>query len=159
MVLQALQLQTPMVTAPIMRAQISTRLNDFDRCFLIVLLVFEYYGTKFLLNVSAYKDAAAGVFRFGTAMYSDTFSAGDVFEYRQQSLKAGAHRDVNGVMTTWDEVFLVFERDADVLKTVVRTYIQISEDAFPVRRFTVEPITMIDFIVHGFCFYSGNLSR
>jgi hypothetical protein len=99
------------------------------------------------------------VFGFGTAMYSDTFSAGYILEYRQQSLEAGAHRDVNGVMTTWDEVFLVFERDADVLKTVVRTYIQISEDAFPVRRFTVEPITMIDLIVHGFCFYSGNLSR
>ncbi len=76
MVLQALQLQTPMVTAPIMRAKISTRLNDFDRCFLIVLHVFEYYSTKFLLVVSAYKYAAAGVFGFGTAMYSDTFSAG-----------------------------------------------------------------------------------
>ena len=148
-----------MVTAPIMRAQISTRLNDFDRCFLIVLYVFEYYGTKFLLNVSAYKDAAAGVFGFSTAMYSDTFSAGYILEYRQQSLEAGAPCHLNGVMTTWDEVFLVFERDADVFLTVARTYIQISEDAFPVCRFTVEPITMIDLIVHGFCFYSGNLSR
>jgi hypothetical protein len=59
MVLQALQLQTPMVTAPKMRAQISMTLNDFDTCFLIVLLVFEYYGTKFIFVVSAYKYAAA----------------------------------------------------------------------------------------------------
>ena len=159
MVLQALQLQTPMVTAASTVTKISTRLNDFDRCFLIVLLVFEYYGTKFIFVVSAYKYAAAGVFGFSTAMYSDTFSAGYVFEYRQHSFEARAHRDVNGVTTTWDEVFLVFDGDADVFLTVARTYIQISEDAFPVRRFTVEPITMIDLIVHGFCFYSGNLSR
>ena len=59
MVLQALQLQTPMVMAAIIAAQISMTLNDFDRCFLIVLLVFEYYGTKFIFVVSAYKYAAA----------------------------------------------------------------------------------------------------
>ena len=92
-------------------------------------------------------------------MYSDTFSAGYILEDGQQSLEAGAPCHLNGVMTCRDDVVLVFERDADVLKTVVRTFIQISEDAFPVSRFTVEPITMIDLIVHGFCFYSGNLSR
>ena len=92
-------------------------------------------------------------------MYSDTFSAGYVYEDWQQSLEAWAPCHLNGVTTTWDGVVLVFERDADVFLTVFRTEIEISEDAFPVSRFTVEPITMIDLIVHGFCFYSGNLSR
>ena len=117
MVLQALQLQTPTAKA----LSTSARINNFDRCFFIVLYVFEYYGTKFLLNVSAYKDAAAGVFGFGTAMYSDTFSAGYFLEYGQQSLEAGAPCHLNGVTTTWDGVVLVFECDADVFLTVART--------------------------------------
>lgn len=121
--------------------------------------MFEYYGTKFIFVVSAYKYASLGVFGFGTAMYSDTVSAGYIFEYGHHSLEAGAPCHLNGVTTTWDGVVLVFERDADVFLTVVRTYIEISEDSFPVSRFTIEPINMIDVIVHGFCSYSGNLSR
>jgi hypothetical protein len=117
MVLHALQLQTPTAKA----LSTSVRINNFDRCFLIVLLVFEYYGTKFLLHVSAYKDAALGVFRFCSAMHSDAVSAGNILEYGQQSLEAGAPCDLNGVMTTGDGVVLVFERDADVFLTVART--------------------------------------
>ncbi len=83
--------------------------------------MFEYYGTKFLLHVSAYKDAALGVFRFCSAMHSDAVSAGNILEYGQQSLEAGAPCDLNGVMTTGDGVVLVFERDADVFLTVART--------------------------------------
>ncbi len=150
MVLHALQLQTPTAKA----LSTSARINNFDRCFLIVLLVFEYYGTKFLLNVSAYKYAALGVFRFCSAMYSDAVSAGHILEYGQQSLEAGAPCHFNGITTTWDGVVLVFDGDADVFLTVARTEIEITEDAFPVRRFTVEPITMIDLIFHDS--YSGN---
>ncbi len=150
MVLQALQLQTPTAKA----LSTSVRINNFDTCFLIVLLVFEYYGTKFIFVVSAYKDAAHGVFRFCSAMNSDAVSAGNILEYGQQSLEAGAPCHFNGITTTGDDVVLVFECDTDVFLTVARTYIQISEDAFPVRRLTVEPITMIDFIFHDFC--SGN---
>ena len=117
MVLQALQLQTPTAQA----LSTVTMTNNFNRCFFIFLLVFENYGTKLFFIVSAYKDAALGVLRFGTAMYSDTVSAGYILEYRQQSLEAGAHCNLNGVMTCRDEVFLVFERDADVFLPLART--------------------------------------
>ena len=76
MVLHALQLQTPTAQA----LSTVTMTNNFNRCFFIVLLVFEYYGTKLLFNVSVYKYAALGVFGFGTAMYSDAVSAGYVYE-------------------------------------------------------------------------------
>ena len=112
MVLQALQLQTPLVTAASVTALSRITVNDFDTCFFIFVIVF--YIVKHYIQIAncskVGQDTSLAVLRFGAHMDTDTCTFRDVLDLRESLFEFRRPCPFERVCSRWDEEVGVFKR-------------------------------------------------